>query len=63
MLSSSRKKCLNNSTMFEINPKSVYTCCYEGFDENSVSTSWKKLLIKKRFVINQKLFPLARMKD
>ena len=35
MLSSSRKK---------VNQKSVYTIHDEGFDENSVSTSRKKLL-------------------
>ena len=41
MLSSSRKA-LNKSTRFEINTKSVYTS--RVFDENSVSTSRKKLL-------------------
>ena len=41
MLSSSRKKALNKNTLFEINPKSVYTSRDE---ENSVSTSRKKLL-------------------
>ena len=44
MLSSSRKKVLNKSPRFEINPKSVCTNRDEGFDENSVSTSRKKLL-------------------
>ena len=44
MFSSSRKKALNKSPRFEINPKSVYTSCDEGFDENSVSTSRKKVL-------------------
>ena len=44
MLSGSRKKALNKNTLFEINPKSVYTSRDEGFDENSVSTSRKKLL-------------------
>ena len=44
MLSSSRKKTLNKSTRFEINQKSVYTSCDEGFDENSVSNCRKKLL-------------------
>ena len=43
MLSSSRKKALNKSTRFEINPKSVYTSRDEGFDENSVFTSRKML--------------------
>ena len=43
-LSSSRKKAQNKSTMFEINSKSVYTSCDEGFYENSVFTSRKKLL-------------------
>ena len=28
----------------KFHPKSVYTSCDEGFDENSVSTSQKKLL-------------------
>ena len=44
MLSSSRKKALNKSTRFEINSESVYTSHDEGFDENSASTSRKKLL-------------------
>ena len=44
MLSSSRKKALKKSTQFEINPKSVYTSPHEGFDENSFSTSRKKVL-------------------
>ena len=44
MLSSSRKKALNKSTRFEINPKSVYTSRDEGFHENSASTSKKKQL-------------------
>ena len=44
MLSSSRKKVLNKSPRFEINPKSVCTHRDKGFDENSVSTSRKKLL-------------------
>ena len=44
MLSSSRKKALNKSTRFVINPKSVHTSRDEGFDENSVSTRRKKLL-------------------
>ena len=44
MLSSSRKKALNKSTQFEINPKSVYTSRDEGFDEKFLSTSRKKLL-------------------
>ena len=44
MLSSSRIKALNKSTRFEINPKFVYTSRDEGFDENSVSASRKKLL-------------------
>ena len=39
-----KKKALNKSTRFEINPKSVYTSCDEAFDENSVSTSRKKPL-------------------
>ena len=43
MLSSNRKKALNKSTRFEINPKFVYTSRNEGFDENSVSTTRKKL--------------------
>ena len=92
MRSSDRKKALNKSTRFEINPKSICTKSHEGFDENSVSTSRKKLLIplagimfflknwptfnfkigvhqqkkalnkSKRFVINKKTFPLARMR-
>ena len=33
MLSSSRKKALNKGTLFEINPKSAYTTCDEGFVE------------------------------
>ena len=50
MLSTSReKKDLNKSTRFEINRKSVYTSRDEVFDENSVSTSRKKL------------FPFARI--
>ena len=44
MLSSCRRKALNKSAGFEINPKSAYTICDEEFDENSVSTSRKKLL-------------------
>ena len=44
MLSSSRKKALNKSTWFESDPKFVYTSRDEGFDENSVSTSPKKML-------------------
>ena len=44
MLFSSRKKSPNKSTLFEINPKPVYTSREEVFDENSVSTSQKKLL-------------------
>ena len=44
MLSSSRKEALNESTWFESDPKSVYTSHDEGFDENSVSTSPKKML-------------------
>ena len=44
MLSRSRKKALNKSTRFKIKPKSVYTSHDEGFNENSVSTSRKKLL-------------------
>ena len=44
MFSSSRKKALNKSTLFEINPKSIYTNRDEGFDENSVTTSRKKML-------------------
>ena len=44
MLSGSRKKFLKKSTRLEVNPKSVYTSRDEGFDENSVSTSRKKLL-------------------
>ena len=44
MLSSSRKKALNKRPRFEINPKSVYTSRHEGFDENFVSTSQKKVL-------------------
>ena len=39
-----QKKALNKSTQFEINTKSVYTSRDEGFDENSVSISHKKLL-------------------
>ena len=91
--SSDRKKALKKSTRFENNPKSVCTKSHEGFDDNSVSTSRKKLLIplagimfflknwptfnfkigvhqqkkalnkNKKFVINKKTFPLARMKD
>ena len=45
MLSSSRKKSSEYFySRFEINLKSVYTSREEGFDENSVSTSRKKLL-------------------
>ena len=44
MFSGSRKKALNKNTLFETNPKSVYTSRDEGSDENSVSTSRKKLL-------------------
>ena len=44
MLSSSKKKALNKNSRFEYNPKSVYTSFDEGFDQNSVSTSQKKLL-------------------
>ena len=44
MLSSSRKKALEKSTKSEINPISAYTSRGEGFDENSVSTSRRKLL-------------------
>ena len=44
MLSSSRKKALNKSSRFGINPECLYTSRDEGFDENSVSTSRKKLL-------------------
>ena len=44
MLSSSRKKAPNKSTRFEINPKYIHTSREKGFDENSVSTSRKKLL-------------------
>ena len=45
MLSSSRKKTLNKSTLFEINLKSVCTSREEEvFDENFVSKSQKKLL-------------------
>ena len=44
MISISRKKALNKSTLFEINPKSVYTSREEVFDENYVSTSRRKLL-------------------
>ena len=43
MLSSRRKKALNKSTWVEIDSKSVYTSRDEEFDENSVSTSRKKL--------------------
>ena len=39
-----KKKALNKSTRFKINPKPVYTGRDEGFDENSVSTSRKMLL-------------------
>ena len=38
------KKALIKSTWFEIDPKFVYTSRDEGFDENSVSTSPKKML-------------------
>ena len=44
MFSGSRKKALNKNTLFETNPKSVYTSRDEGSDENSVSTCRKKLL-------------------
>ena len=44
MLSSSRKKALNKSPRFGTNAKSVHTCRDEGFDEDSVSTTRKKLL-------------------
>ena len=44
ILSNSRKKALNKSTRFEINPKSVYTSCDERFDEKSISTSQEELL-------------------
>ena len=44
MLSGTRKKALNKSTWFEINPKSIYTSRHERFDENSIATSRKKLL-------------------
>ena len=49
MLSSSKrkKKALNKSTWFEINPKSVYTSRDEGFDVNSVSTSQNDGLVEK----------------
>ena len=39
-----QKKALNKSTRFEIKTKSVYTTRDEGFNQNSVSTSRKKLL-------------------
>ena len=39
-----QKKALNKSTQFEINPKSLYTSRDEGFGENSVPFSQKKLL-------------------
>ena len=45
MLSSSRKKAPNNSIRFEIKPKSVYISHDERFDENSISTIQKKLLL------------------
>ena len=41
MLSSSRKKHLNKSKRFEINPKSVHNSRDEVFDKNSVSTCQK----------------------
>ena len=44
MFSAAQKKALNKSTRFEINPKSVCTSRVEGFEENVVSTSRKKLL-------------------
>ena len=44
MLPSSRKKALNRSTRFEINPKFVCTSRDEGFDKNSVFNSQKNLL-------------------
>ena len=44
MLFSSRRKALNKSTRFQIDPKSVYTGRDGGFDKNSVSTSLKKML-------------------
>ena len=44
MFSSSRKKALNKSILLEINPKSENTSHDERFDENSISTSGKKLL-------------------
>ena len=44
MLSSGRRKALIKSRWFEINSKSVCTSRQEGFDENSVSTTRKKLL-------------------
>ena len=39
-----KKKAPNKGTRFEINPKSACSSRDEGFDENSVSTSQKKLL-------------------
>ena len=36
-----QKNHLNKNKRCEINPKSVYTSCDEGFDENCVSTSQK----------------------
>ena len=48
MLSRSRKKTLNKSTQFKINPKSVCTSRDEGFDENSVSTSRVKVASTRR---------------
>ena len=44
MFSAAQKKALNKSTRFEINPKSVCTSRVEGFEENVVPTSRKKLL-------------------
>ena len=44
MLFNSKQKALNKSTRSKINPRSVYVSRDEGFDENSVSTSRKKLL-------------------
>ena len=35
---------MNKKKRFEINLKPIYTSRDEGFDENFVSTSWKKLL-------------------
>ena len=46
MLTTIRKKGSEQkrNTRFEINPKSIYTSRNEGFDENSVIPSRKKLL-------------------